>query len=105
LAKYKRLLNRVTKKIDKWHEEKSKLKECFQRDEEYIEHEQSPTQFDSSSEEEGIILESLGKRHINVGSDLDKSEGNSRASSYRKPRATAKTNPPSFKLSLLEAKA
>jgi hypothetical protein len=61
-------LKRVTKKIDKWHDEKSKLKECFARDEEYIEHEQSPTHFDSSEsdfdDQSNISLDSLNKKHI-----------------------------------------
>lgn len=67
MANYKRLLNRVTKKIEKWHDQKSKLKECFENDEEYIEHEKSPTRFDSSEDEnkeESISLENLNKKHI-----------------------------------------
>lgn len=56
----------MTKGIDKWYEEKSKNTESFERDEQYIEHEQSPTHFASSSDEEDetISLDSLNKKHI-----------------------------------------
>jgi hypothetical protein len=57
----------VAKKIDRWHDAKSKNPEQFERDEEYIELDHSPTNFSSSGDEGGvdqISLEELGKRHI-----------------------------------------
>ena len=54
---YKNLLSRVTRKIEKWHNKYGKEtmhKEFFARDEEFIELDNSPTKFEtSSSEEEG----------------------------------------------------
>jgi hypothetical protein len=51
---YKRLLQKVTNKIERWHEktEITGNKEHFEKDEEYIELDCSPTKFDTSSEEE-----------------------------------------------------
>lgn len=43
MANYKRLLDKVTKKIDQWHDEKVRLgKQQFERDDEYIEIDGSP---------------------------------------------------------------
>ena len=50
--------------IDKWHNEKSKQKESFEKDDEYIELEQSPTHFEISDDENKISLENLNKKHI-----------------------------------------
>ena len=52
---YKNLLSRVTRKIEKWHSKfgsKEMHKEFFARDEEFIELDNSPTKFETSSEEE-----------------------------------------------------
>ncbi len=81
-------------------------KECFEKDDEYIEHEQSPTHFESSDEDEDdkISLENLNKKHIS-NKTLDRariSENNSRSVSSRKQK-TIKTNPNSFKINVLEA--
>ena len=52
---YKNFLSRVTRKIEKWHGKfgSSEMhKEFFARDEEFIELDNSPTKFETSSEEE-----------------------------------------------------
>ena len=56
---YKRLLQRVTNKIDKWYDKRqgdSELQnEKFSRDEDYVELDQSPSHFDSTDEENTIM--------------------------------------------------
>lgn len=55
MQKYKRLLDKVTKKIDKWHDEKNlRDQEKFELDDEFIEVEGSPMNF-SSSDDVGFI--------------------------------------------------
>lgn len=59
MKKYKTLLNKVSKKIDKWHEKNQRMVAIedpaqlshrkFSRDEDYIEIDHSPTNFESSS--------------------------------------------------------
>ncbi len=44
-------LDKVAKKIDRWHESKSKNPDKFENDEEYVELDHSPTNFSSSDEE------------------------------------------------------
>lgn len=60
MQNYKRLLDKVTKKIDKWHDEKDgRDLEKFEKDSEYIEVEGSPAHFSSSDDgsvEEGKNL-------------------------------------------------
>ena len=53
MQKYKRLLDKVTNKIDKWHDAK-KDGEQFEKDDEFIEVERSPTHFSSISDEGGV---------------------------------------------------
>ena len=51
----------MTRKIEKWHNKfgtKKMHKEFFARDEEFIELDNSPTKFETSSEEEGIETDS-----------------------------------------------
>ena len=48
----------MTRKIEKWHNKfgtKKMQKEIFTKDEEFIELDNSPTKFETSSEEEGEI--------------------------------------------------
>jgi hypothetical protein len=47
---YKILLNKVTHKIEKWHNQIGREK--FENDADFIEHEVSPSKFETSSEEE-----------------------------------------------------
>ena len=58
---YKRLLQRVTNKIEKWYDKRQGdselLNEKFSRDEDYVELDQSPSHFDSTDEEENNLLE------------------------------------------------
>jgi hypothetical protein len=44
------LLNKVTRKIDTWHKQIGK--ETFENDADFVENENSPSKFDTSSEEE-----------------------------------------------------
>lgn len=95
-------LDKVTKKIDRWHDQKSKSKECFEKDEEYVELDRSPTNFESSDDEEidQISLDSLDKKHItSKGLESRITDNSSNISSKRRG---AKSNPNSFKLSLME---
>lgn len=95
-------MNKVTKKIERWHDEKSKqFKEQFENDEEFIEHEQSPTNFETSSDEEDVSVGSNRKRSAFHGYDGRASDGGSYGSSSRKGKLP-KSNQQSFKLSLLE---
>ena len=60
-------MNKVAKKIDRWHDEKLDNKEdnIFERDEEYMEQDRSPTNFETSSDEDDLIKikdQSLHKR-------------------------------------------
>lgn len=50
MTKYKRLLDKVSNKIDIWHH--NSVKQTFEQDEDYIELDKSPTRFDSSSSSE-----------------------------------------------------
>lgn len=117
-------LDKVTKKIDRWYDEKSKNnKEQFVQDEDFIEHEQSPTHFDSSSssndgdddDESSYNIgdnSSSSKRYkggaggkgirlagggTGGGSDISTSSTRKNKGSIR-----GNTNPSNFKLSLLE---
>jgi hypothetical protein len=50
LSNYKRLLDKVSNKIEKWHHDhKHRNKVLFTKDDEYIEDEKSPMTFSSSS--------------------------------------------------------
>lgn len=52
---YKTLLNKVSRKIDKWHERTSvpdMKKGTFENDGDYVEIDNSPSKFESSSDEE-----------------------------------------------------
>ena len=47
-------MDKVSQKIDKWHEEKGLMnKESFKKDEEYVEMDRSPTRFSSVSSSSG----------------------------------------------------
>ena len=58
MQKYKRLLDKVTNKIDKWHDGK-KNGEQFVKDDDFIEVERSPTHFSSTSDEDGVDNEEI----------------------------------------------
>ena len=51
-------MDKVSKKIDRWHDEKQDNKEdnIFERDEEYMEQDRSPTNFDSSSDDDDFDI-------------------------------------------------
>ena len=52
LSNYKRLLDKVSSKIDKWHlDQNHHNKVQFTKDDEYVEDEKSPTNFSTSSSE------------------------------------------------------
>lgn len=58
MVKYKRLLDKVSRKIDQWHDEKkNQNKEKFIKDDDYIEADGSPTHFSSSDDEGGLNLD------------------------------------------------
>lgn len=51
-------MNKVSKKIDRWHyeiQDNNKQDIIFERDEEYIAQDQSPTNFDSSSSDDDSV--------------------------------------------------
>ena len=67
---YWRLLDKVSRKIDKWYEETQmeKNQESFKRDEEFVELDHSPTHFDSlSSREDEEKEEGIGDETISSG--------------------------------------
>jgi len=50
-CEYKRLLNKVVKKIDAWHDKTQEEAEVFVHDEDFIEYVNSPDKFGTSSSE------------------------------------------------------
>jgi hypothetical protein len=98
MQKYKRLLDKVTKEIDKWHhDKKGRDLEKFERDDEYIEHEGSPVNFTSSdegyNEESKNILDSPANLKIQFKTAF--SDHGSPPNLRVKPQ-------PGFKLSVME---
>jgi len=66
----------VTSKIERWHErtENEGNKEHFEKDEEYVELDCSPTKFDTSSEEEEADSEDCVTNKT-PSKDLDERDG------------------------------
>ena len=86
----------MTQKIDRWHNERMKNdKESFERDEEYVELDRSPTNFSSSDEDD------IGNP-MNLEQKIN--EGLSQIKENRAKFKNPNSNPQSFKLSLVDAK-
>ena len=99
MQKYKRLLDKVTKKIDKWHDEKDGRNiEKFEKDSDYIEAERSPGNFSSS--DEGGLEE--GKNQFESPGGNIKAQFRTAASEHGSP-ANLRIKPSSgFKLSIMD---
>ena len=58
---YKKLLSKVSNKIDKWYEKRQEDQNCmnerFSRDEDYVELAESPSKFDSSDDDQSIEVQ------------------------------------------------
>ena len=65
MEQYKRLLDKVSSKINKWHKGKYlNHKSTFEFDEEYFEGEASPTRFSNENSDNEISFENVGRNSV-----------------------------------------